>query len=68
MSRGSLGGKTPPVLWGSPSPQSSPIKGEEERREGDFRTNNGLGGRNDEVGSPCGRRWWYRGWRSFAGG
>ena len=30
----------------------------------------GYGARNcrkDEVGSPCGRRWWYRGWRSFAG-
>ena len=23
--------------------------------------------RNDGVGSPCGRRWWYRGWHSFAG-
>ena len=23
--------------------------------------------RKDEVGSLCGRMWWYRGWRSFAG-
>ena len=65
MVPGILGWEEAPVLWGSPSPQSSP-RGRGSCLSTTLLDSGPVSGygvcfrRKDEVGSLCGRRWWYR--------